>query len=207
MTKSFDLVLYFSFYVGEVGGIAWHHGASEHEILPHQQPGGIAEMVKLFTGIRGTAPDPHHVHVGIDRTLEPGQFAFLAAHREEVRWDHIGSPGLNPHPIDMAGERLAPCVGLAYPLDGPESDVPMKRMKQRRIRCPRQSVKRLVAHAVGPPQFGRYNGVGATSPVCSDTFLIPVGVGQSPRSGGPIMLRLISDAGRPLRRDCGVNPV
>ena len=51
MPKPFDLVNCFSFYVGDVGRVTGHHGASEHKVLPHQQPGGIAEMVKLFTGI------------------------------------------------------------------------------------------------------------------------------------------------------------
>ena len=83
----------------------------------------------------------------------------------------------------------------------------MKRMKGRRIGCPCQSVERLVAQAVWPPQFGRHDVVGATGRVCSDAFLFSVGVGQGPQTGGPIMLRLIRDKCRPIRRNCGLNPV
>ena len=177
MTKPFDLVLCFSRDVGHVCRIAGHHGASEHEILPHQQPRGIAEVVKLFSRVGGSAPDPDHVHVGIDGTLEPRQLVYAAARSKEVRGDHIGAPCLNPQPINVTGERPAPSVWLAHPFDGPQSNVPMKRMKRRRIGCPRQSVERLVAHAVWPPQFGCHDGVGATGRVRSDAFLISIGVG------------------------------
>ena len=91
------------------------HGAGKHEVLPDEQSLFIAGFEERVWGVHATAPNPHHVHVGVpcvlgERLPERGVSGLV-----KVRRDHIGTPGLNRNAVDLQLKGGSPIVRLLNP--------------------------------------------------------------------------------------------
>src|SRR5260221_8697283 len=79
--------------------------ASEHEILPHENPHFVAEIIKIVTLINSAAPDAQHVHVGVAHRLKQSAiFIFADAARKAVGWNPVAALGKDKHAINHKSE-------------------------------------------------------------------------------------------------------
>src|SRR5947209_20380509 len=81
--------------------------ASEHEILPDENPHFAAKIIEVVTLVNAATPDSQHVHVGVAHGLK--QFAiFISADaaRKAVGRDPITAFGKDRHAVDNKGEAL-----------------------------------------------------------------------------------------------------
>ena len=97
--------------------------AGEHEILPHQQPELVAQVVEILALVDAAAPDPHHVHVGLGRAAQvPLVVGAGQPGDETVRGNPVGALGEDRPAVDDKLERFAPRVGVAVQGDRAQSD-------------------------------------------------------------------------------------
>ena len=125
--QALHVIVGFLAHVVEKRFISGIQAASEHEILPDENPHFIAKIIEVVTLVNAAAPDAQHVHVGVAHGLK--QFAIFIstdAAREAVRRDPITAFGKDRHAVNHKGEALAGFVALL---------LEFQRAQARTLRC------------------------------------------------------------------------
>ena len=100
-------------------------GAGKHEVLPHQKPLLVTQVVEIIPRINAAAPDADHIEVGVHTHLQE-RICLLAAHpcQNIVFRDIVRPHGKERPPVHFHGKCLAPAVRLSFHRDSPKTDPP-----------------------------------------------------------------------------------
>ena len=132
--------------------------AREHEVLPHEQPDAVAEVVEEVVLVDPAAPDAQHVHVRVARGGDQLLVA-VGLHRahERVRGDPVRAAREDPdaveHEAEEARARLLG-VGPLVELERAHADPALARVDLVAVGEQRDAevVQRRLAEVVRPPQ-------------------------------------------------------
>ena len=101
MAQPPDLILRLGPRAGHEGVVGRVKRAGEHEILPHEQPQLVAQIVEILAFVDAAAPDPHHVHVRLDRTAQVALVIGAGQPGDEtVRGNPVGPLGEDRPAVD-----------------------------------------------------------------------------------------------------------
>ena len=150
------LVFGLGLHGGEIGFVAGVLGAGEHKVLPDQQAFLVAEVIKIGALINPATPDADHVHVGGggagEKIVEEVAARFV---NETVGGNPVRALGKNRASIDDELEALTEFIGMAVKDDGAQTDAFAPGVEHLAVvdEFKIDGVERLVAVAMGPPQF------------------------------------------------------
>src|SRR5947209_5474276 len=100
-------------YVFEKCSISRVQAASEHEILPNENPHLVAKTIEIVTLVNAAAPDAQHIHVGVAHGLKQfAIFIFADAAGKAVGRDPVATFSEDRHAVYNKGEALAGLVGM-----------------------------------------------------------------------------------------------
>src|ERR1019366_9460011 len=102
--------------------ITRHHGAAEHEILPHHDAQFVADVVEVVGLVIAAAPMADHVHVRIPRRLQDlAMLRWSNASREAVEGNHVRAFRENRNSIHDKSETSSPLIRLAAQFERAQS--------------------------------------------------------------------------------------
>src|SRR5437868_13434708 len=96
--------------------------ASEHEILPDENPHLVTKFIKIITLVNSTAPNPEHIHVSVTRGLNQfAIFIFCDAAGKTIGWNPVAAFGKDRHAFNHEGEAFTGVVTLSPELQATQT--------------------------------------------------------------------------------------
>ena len=137
--------------------------AGEHEVLPDQQPAFRTHLVKPVRFITAAAPDPQHVHMRRDRTVQQiGHRLGRGAGGQRIGGDPVRAAHEDFAPVDAEGEAVTDRISIGQQRDLAQADAHLPRLIADHHL---QIIDRLRAMTGGPPQARMVDGGAQAHPV------------------------------------------
>ena len=111
VAQTTNVIFRFRFYTTQKGRVMGISGASEHEVLPHQDATSVGFLKERIVLVDTAAPHTHHIHIGRLHILQQTAVALARnTWQQRIRRNQVCTFGKHRHPVHFEVKTLAVLV-------------------------------------------------------------------------------------------------